>query len=84
MTIWWSKATRLLEFSRSVNRTLRSRKEGGSPERDGEEGEGLVLEYSSSWIEELEPAFMYLNRPSNQYVLRTLAHLKVFGPLLLL
>ena len=25
MTIWWSKATRLLEFSRSVNRTLRSR-----------------------------------------------------------
>ena len=28
--------------------------EGGSPERDGEEGEGeeegLVLEYSSSWI----------------------------------
>ena len=26
------------------------RKEGGSPERDGGEGEGLVLEYSSSWI----------------------------------
>ena len=30
------------------------RKEGGSPERHGgeeeEEGEGLVLEYSSSWI----------------------------------
>ena len=26
--------------------------EGGSPERDGGEGEeGLVLEYSSSWIE---------------------------------
>ena len=24
--------------------------EGGSPERDGEEGEGLVLEYSSSWM----------------------------------
>ena len=25
MTIWWSKATLLLEFSRSVNRTLQSR-----------------------------------------------------------
>ena len=24
---------------------------GGYPERDGEEGEGLVLQYSSSWIE---------------------------------
>ena len=62
MTIWWSKATRLLEFSRSKFAPRHEAEVGsgwllekrGSPERDGEEGEeegeGLVLEYSSSWI----------------------------------
>ena len=61
MTIWWSKSARLLEFSRSFLRSGalllaapdRSEIEGGYPERYGEaeEGEGLILKYSSSWIQ---------------------------------
>ena len=52
MTIWWSKATRLLEFSHSVNRTLWSRASSCGPgffvtDRGGGGG---GIGYSSSWI----------------------------------
>ena len=43
----------LLDDTLIIQYNAAIRKEGGSPERDGgeegEEGEGLVLEYSSSW-----------------------------------
>ena len=68
MTIWWSKATRLLEFSHSCRKRYAGNNgtrgysgslyqiaffviEGGTLSGEGEEeGEGLVLEYSSSWM----------------------------------
>ena len=50
MTIWWSKATRLLEFSRSVNRTLRSRASTCGPGFFVTDRGGGGIGYSSSWI----------------------------------
>ena len=50
MAIWWSKATRLLEFSRSsVNRNLRHEEEVG-PGFFVTEDRGGGIGHSSKWI----------------------------------
>ena len=65
MTIWWSKATRLLEFSRSsVKRTLRHEEEVG-PGFFVTEDRGGGIGCSSEWIDIWSPLINMRIRPAH-------------------
>ena len=63
MTIWWSKATRLLEFSRSVSLDLRTRIFCDQDEEEEDRG----IAYSSSWIEKCGMCCKRQKNKKNKY-----------------